>query len=158
MTTKESILAALHKFVAQRPGLEFANYGDGPSYRAELRSITRDCTEARRLLRYVERSSITTEQIIDAAKHSYSGRLSITPTDTGFVLDYCTGQYWPTEYRRAVCAVLSSAIWRYWSTECMPEGEVIDGETRYRGLCVGDYLRRLGRNEFGRGIASRWFH
>jgi hypothetical protein len=142
MTTKESILAALHKFVAQRPGLEFGNYGDCASYRAELRGITRDCTEARRLLRYVERSSMTAEQIIDASKHAFSGRLTITPTDTGYSLSYCTGQYWPTEYRSAVCAVLASAIWAHWRDE----------------TSTGDSLRRAARNEFGRGIASRWFH
>jgi hypothetical protein len=139
---KQALLHALHKFVAQRPGLDFRNYGDGPTYRAEMRSITRDCTEARRLLAYVERSSMTAEQIIGASTRAFSGRLSITPTDTGFVLDYCTGQYWPTEYRRAVCAVLSSAIWNHWRDE----------------TSTGDSLRRAARNEFGRGIASRWFH
>jgi hypothetical protein len=139
---KQALLYALNRFVAQRPGLEFANYGDGPAYRAEMRSITRDCTEARRLLGYVERSSITAEQIIDASKRAFSGRLSITPTDTGYSLSYCTGQYWPTEYRRAVCAVLASAIWNHWRDE----------------TSTGDSLHRAARNEFGRGIASRWFH
>ena len=39
-TRKETIIACLRKFIAQRPGLEFANYGDVALYRAEMRSIT----------------------------------------------------------------------------------------------------------------------
>jgi hypothetical protein len=34
-------------------------------------------------------------------------------------LDYTTGQYWPTEYRRAAAAVLASALWSYWR-DCVP--------------------------------------
>lgn len=34
---------------------------------------------------------------------------------------YCTGQYFPTEYRRAVCAVLASALWDYVREHCMPK-------------------------------------
>lgn len=62
----------------------------------------------------------------------------------GAKLDYCTGQYWQTEYRRAACAVLASAIWSYWR----------DGLT---GENIGDRLRASARRTFGRGIASRWF-
>jgi hypothetical protein len=143
MTPKETILVALRAFVAQRPGLEFGNYGDVAVYRSEMRSITRDCTEARRLLGYVDRSGITAEQIADASKRAFSGRLDISPSGTGgWRVGYCTGQYWPTEYRKAVCAVLASAIWDYWRD----------------ASSTGDSLRRNARNEFGRGIASRWFH
>lgn len=41
-TRKQDIMRALAAFVAQRPGLEYSNYGDPQSYRAEMRSITRD--------------------------------------------------------------------------------------------------------------------
>jgi hypothetical protein len=142
MTSKESLLIALRAFVAQRPGLEFGNYGDVSAYRSEMRSITRDCTEARALLRYVERSGITAERIVAASLRAFSGRLNLAPSGEGWRIDYCTGQYWPTEYRRAVCAVLASAIWYYWR----------DDES------TGESLRRNARLEFGRGIASRWFH
>jgi hypothetical protein len=161
---KQAIIDALSTWIRQRPGLEYANYGDVTSYRAECRSIARDKREAETLLAAVKwRDGITADDVIAAARSAYSGRLTIrmewgwqlVETDTrgkpvgvmtGFdteaealarlaewraagrpqadrnhaqparnraVIDYCTGQYWPTEYRRAVCAVLASALWEY---------------------------------------------
>ena len=143
MATKQQIIDALYKFASQRPGLEFGNYGDVSAYRSEMRSITKDLHQARQLLRAVElRDSITVEQLREGFQ-AYSGRLSIVDTDTGDArLDYCTGQYFPTEYRRAVCAVLASTLW-VWARPDYP---------------TGDKLRSYFRREFGRGIASRWFN
>jgi hypothetical protein len=82
----------------------------------------------------------------------------------GFIIDYCTGQYWPTEYRRAVCEVLASAIWAWKRDQCMPaptlHHNTETGETlhRYKGLRAGDYLRANLKREFGRGMAARWFN
>ena len=152
--TKQTIIDSLRRFARQRPGLEYGNYGDPVAYRAELRSITKDLSEAQRMLRAIElRDSITAEDLLQAARGAFSGRLSIDPA-TG-AIDYCTGQYWPTEYRRAVCAVCASALWSYWrdsasATEGTP--------THQPGIVnMGDYLRRTASREFGRGIASRWF-
>ena len=39
---KEALINALNKFVRQRAGLKFGNYGDVTRYRAEQRAITRD--------------------------------------------------------------------------------------------------------------------
>lgn len=140
MDTKAQIIAALDRWIRQRPGLQFGNYGNVSAYRSEMRSITKDRHEAETLLRYVERSQITGEQLAGAFRHGFSGRLSWD----GAKLDYTTGQYWPTEYRRAVCAVLASAIWDYWR----------DG---MEGDNIGDRLRKSARREFGRAIGSRWF-
>lgn len=139
-TQKTTIIAALDKWIRQRPGLEFGNYGNVSSYRSELRSITKDGSEAKQLLRYVDMSQITGEQLALCFKRAFSGRL----TWDGTKLDYCTGQYWPTEYRRAACSVLASAIWAYWR-------DGMEGEHQ------GDRLRKSAANTFGRGIASRWF-
>lgn len=140
-TRKQSLITALQRFVAQRPGLEFANYGDVSAYRSEMRSITKDRHHAEELLRAVSwRDSITADDILYAAKHAFSGRLAISEPETGrFVLDYCTGQYWPTEYRRAVCSVLSSALWNYWRD-------------------AGDGPIGAARRELPRSIAHRWFN
>ena len=140
-TRKQSLITALQRFVAQRPGLEFANYGDVSAYRSEMRSITKDRHHAEELLRAVSwRDSITADDILHAAKHAFSGRLAISEPETGrFVLDYCTGQYWPTEYRRAVCSVLSSALWDYWRD-------------------AGDGPIGAARRELPRSIAHRWFN
>ena len=141
---KQAIIEALDKFIRQRPGLEWGDYGDHKAYNAEVRSITKDLRQARTLLAAVSwRDSITAESLIDAAKHSFSGRLSIEEKDGKVVIDYCTGQYWPTEYRKAVCAVLASALWDYWR-ENMTEP-------------TGDKIRAFARNSLGRGIADRWF-
>jgi len=148
MDKKQQIIGALYTFIGQRPGLEFGNYGDVPNYRAEVRAIGKDLTQARQLLRYVElRASITGDDIIEASKRAYSGRLTITATDNGAVaIDYCTGQYFPTEYRKAACAVLSQAIWDY-----KRKNTLLPNVT-------GDRLRATFRREFGRGMASRWFN
>ena len=44
----------------------------------------------------------------------YGGRL----TWDGDKLDYCTGQYYPVEYRKAICRALASAIWTYFREDC----------------------------------------
>ena len=150
MDKKQAIIGALYTFIGQRPGLEYGNYGEPVSYRAEVRAIGRDLTQARQLLRYVElRASITADDIIEASKRAYSGRLTITARDDGAIaVDYCTGQYFPTEYRKAACAVLSQAIWAWTSAQCMPADTAKPG----------DYLRASLKREFGRGMASRWFN
>jgi len=166
MDKKQQIIAALHAFISQRPGLEFGNYGEPVSYRAEVRAIGRDLTQARQLLRYVElRASITADDIIAASERAYSGRLSIVARDDGAVaIDYCAGQYFPTEYRKAACAVLSQAIWDWTSAHAMPAPTLHHnsetGETvqRFKGLRAGDYLRASLKREFGRGMAARWFN
>ena len=161
MVDKSTILASLDAWIRQRPGLEFGNYGNVSSYRAEMRSIGKDLQHARALLRYVEwHDSITADMILNAAQ---SGRLSIKVEGDKVRVDYCTGQYWPTEYRPAVCRLLSSVIWDYWRDQCMPEGDLVHnsetGETfkRYQGLRAGDWLRKNAAREFGTNVARRWF-
>jgi hypothetical protein len=143
---KAQIIAALEKWIRQRPGLEFCNYGDVSAYRSESRSITRDLHHAQALLTAISwRDSITAEDLLEAARSSYSGRLSLVKTDSGYRVDYCTGQYWPTEYRRAACAVLSSALWDRFRAD-LPD----DRKT-------GDEIRRTARRELSPAIAQRWF-
>ena len=141
MPSKSTILAAIDAWIRQRPGLEFGNYGDVSSYRSEVRSIGKDLQHARALLRYVEwHDSITAEMILDAAK---SGRLSIVVEGDKVRIDYCTGQYWPTEYRPAVCRLLSSVIWD-WMRANDPRRS-------------GEMIRKAASREFGTSIAQRWF-
>lgn len=132
---KQQIIDALRAFIAARPGLEFANYGDASSYRAEMRGITRDLGDARTLLRAVEWRGVTAEALLEAARGS---RLTINADAT---LDYCTGQYYPTEYRRAVSAICARALWNHWRSPAS----------------TGDTLRNTARREFGRGLAGRYF-
>lgn len=153
---KETLLASLRAFARQRPGLEPANYGDASAYRAESRAITRDLHDVETLLAAVAwRDSITADRLVDAARGAYSGRLAVAePTPGKFEVIYHTGQYFPTEYRRAVCAVLASALWDY-ARECMPEPK--GDRDLYDGLRAGDWLRRYFRREFGARMQRRWF-
>ena len=150
--SKETILSAISAFARQRPGLDFANYGDRKPYFAEVRAITRDLHDYRALLAEIDRCpSVTAEMLLAAAKSAYAGRLSMTADDSGAVaVSYCAGQYWPTEYRKAACAVLAAALWARKRESCMPAdlGKVSPGE----------WLRKSFRQDFGRGIASRWFN
>jgi len=145
--TKEEIIALLDAWIRQRPGLEYGNYGDPVAYRAEIRSIGKDLQHARALLRAVELSGVTAEQLTEAFRDAYSGRLSLIEHKGRPALDYCTGQYWPTEYRRAACAVLASALWDHYR-------DGLDRETEHKG----DILRSQFRRQFGPGIANRWFN
>jgi len=145
-TEKEKIIALLYAFVAQGPRLDFANYGDTAAYRSDARSITKDFGEARQLIRAIElRDAISADMLIRAFSDAYCGRLSYD----GKALDYCVGQYWPTEYRAATCAVCASALWS-WAREfgCAPAKD---------GQSPGSALRAFFKREFGRGMASRWF-
>jgi hypothetical protein len=188
-TKKTAILGALMRFIAQRPGLEFGNYGDVKAYRSEMRAITRDRHDAERLLGAVALANGITGDALQAAfAHAYSGRLScktepkVEPHPThaaGYVagyratLNYCAGQYFPTEYRKAACAVLASALWAYVREHCMPAPRYIQHgsaddlpmstESVYHDartgndVSAGDWIRAHFRREFGRHIAARWF-
>jgi hypothetical protein len=157
---KTQIIQALDSWIRQRPGLEFGNYGDWTAYRSEMRSIGKDLQHARAMLNYVAwHDSITAEMILDAAQ---SGRLSIKAEGDKVTIDYCTGQYWPTEYRPAVCRLLSSVIW-HWMRDNMPKpvtmhnSETGEDVHRIDGLRIGDYLRRQAFRELGASISRRWF-
>lgn len=142
-TLKPRIIEALRAWVAQRPGLEFGNYGDLTSYRSEVRSIGKDLQHARALIDYVAwHDSITSDMILNAAR---SGRLSIVVRDDGKIrVDYVTGQYWPTEYRPAVCRLMSSVIWDWLRDNLLDEA-------------TGDRIRRAASRELGASVARRWF-
>lgn len=170
-TLKQAICDALAAFIRSRPGFDPCNYGDAASYRADQRTAARQKNDAETMLAAVRwRDSITGADLIEAAR---GGRLTIVPArveypnqnpDHGYSvrIDYCTGQYYPTEYRAGVCRVLASALWNY-ARDNMPPGTLHHnsetGETleRYDGLRAGDYLRRKFRAEFGSALQRRWF-
>jgi hypothetical protein len=135
-------MQALFEFTLQRPGLEFGNYGDVSIYRAESRRITKQAHDALALLRYVDWHDSIDADTLRAAL-SDGGRLSMVESDKGIAVDYCTGQYFPTEYRAAVCRVMSALLWRWLREQC-------NCDTR-------DKIQKAARREFGAPIARRWF-
>lgn len=141
---KQAITAALSTWIKQRPGLEYGNYGDPVAYRAELRGIARDLYDARTLLRHVEFSGITADGL-KAAFRAYSGRLQWD----GKQLSYCTGQYWPTEYRKAAAAVCAAALWEHYREDYAASAE--------KDESPGDAIRRNFKQQYGRRMQQRWF-
>ena len=151
---KTQIVLALSAWVSQRPGLDYGNYGDPVAYRAEVRSIGKDLQHARAMINYVAwHDSITAEVILNEFRAG--GRFTCTVDGDKVTLDYCVGQYWCTEYRPAVCRLLSSVIW-YWMRENAP---VDAGPTIAHSNLqdVGGYIRRQAARELGTSIARRWF-
>ena len=143
-TEKSAILSALRNWISQRPGFDSRNY-DAAGYRADCRRVAKQRRDALEMLRFIELSGSITSPMLNAAFHdAFSGRLSWD----GVRLSYCTGQYWPTEYRAAAAAVLASAIWAWLRDECCPHDEPHKG----------DWIRSAARRNFGRGLASRWFN
>lgn len=166
-------MAALYAFICQRSGIEFGNYQSGDwkqsrkCFMGDYRPILRHGKQARQLLRAIElRSSITAQNIIDATR-AFSGRLQLIERDGKVAVDYTTGQYFPTEYRKAACAVLAQCLWDYFRSN-MPEPTVkqygssedlpMRTECLYDGLSAGAYIRKTARREFGRSIVSTWFN
>lgn len=145
---KQQIIALLSAWISQRPGIDARNYISGwndtngrRAYNSEVRKVTQQLHDARTLLNWVESSQITADELT-AAFRAFSGRLQLTNNK----LEYCTGQYWPTEYRAAACAVLASALWDYYRSD-------VESETN-----KGEALHKKFVRLFGRGIASRWFN
>ena len=146
--TKQQLIAALRAFINQRSGIDFRNYQSGDwkasreSFLGDYLPILKRGRQARALLRAVEfRDSITVENLMEASR-AYSGRLQFVENEKGVAVDYCKGQYFPTEYRNAACAVLAQCLWDYWRPD-------------YK---TGDEIRKQARREFGRAIANEWFN
>lgn len=147
--TKAELCAMLAAFISQRPGLDFANYGDVSAYRSESRQITADMHDAFALLDAVAaRDSLTADDM--RAVLMGSGRLTLSEDGR---LGYCTGQYFPTEYRKAAARALASMLWAYWRVyaaplDPSPEGRRIGGES----------IRTAARLAFRRRSVLRYFN
>jgi hypothetical protein len=160
-TLKTEILAALHRFIRQRPGLDYGNYGDPVAYRAELRGITRDLKEAETLLRRVELCpSITGRDLLEIARHS-GGRLKIEATPSGVKIDYTTNQYFSTEYRPAVARFCASVLWDWVRDKAMPSpvyavewknerGEWVETGKSYDNLIMAEMAAKVTREQLQR--------
>lgn len=138
MSTTEKFI----KFANQKPGLSFADYGDRKIYFAEMREITKDLHDFRELLNlaFIRLGSNLEEKLTEYLSKS-SGRLTLKDGK----LQYCTGQYFPTEYRPAVNQVLKSLIW-----DNLREEKDSAGNYLYN---TGDTLRAY----FKRNLSRRCF-
>lgn len=146
MTTipKNTLINALSAFISQRSGIDGRNYGGSrDAFLGDYRPILKHGRHARELLSFVSRRDISADDLISASQSAYSGRLSFVFRGDSAAVDYTTGQYFPTEYRSAACAVLARAVWEYFRTGC--------------NYSSPEQIRKAARREFGRAIASAWF-
>ena len=134
-TDEQSAIAQLAAFAAQNSGIEPRNYYDPfdirngrreayfqgrRAFAQEVRSITADWKRFRHALIQAAIDGVTDADVIREAPHAYSGRLEWVSVDYlrrkhGLNTDYtpgwnyCTGQYFPTEYRKAAACLLETA-------------------------------------------------
>jgi len=143
MTTIEK----LTKFVNQRPNLDFSNYGDVSAYRSESAEITRDRTDYFELLSYAFQRINHLNDAVEKYLQSTSGRLTINKDGN---LEYCTGQYFPTEYRPAANRILANLIFASYRDEIeynSPNNVYKDGN-EIRKAIKRNVSRRLFKNYF----------
>ena len=132
MNTPE-LKALLRAFVAQRPGFEHGNYNTLSAYRADQRRAMNDKADALALI-----NAFPDEAARGFLTDVLKGRLSLE----GDQLEYTAGQYYPTEYRAAVCRAVSDALRALsWA----------QSQERLAETC-----KRMARI-VGRGCANRWF-
>lgn len=116
-------IAALVTFAAQNSGMDSRNYGSAASYRQEARTVTADLHRFTNALQEARAEGVTDADVIAEAPHAFSSRLSWVSKDylrekhgmdTDYTprWDYCTGQYFPTEYRKAAATLLEYAARR----------------------------------------------
>jgi len=125
------VLDAMETFIKQRPGLDPANYGLDReqwryssseqrkdalrSYRQEVRDIGKDRKRALKALQSARNPYTWMNQpdLLAEAFSAFSGRLQWD----GEKLNYCTGQYFCTEYRKAAATVLERYVSLCWDRE-----------------------------------------
>jgi hypothetical protein len=119
ITIQKSYIQLLTKFANQRPGLDFQDYADVQLFRQESRGITKDLHDFTELLRYARLRVNNLDDKIEAYLRTTSGRLRL---DEHGMLEYVTGQYFPTEYRPASARVLANIIWADYRDEKRADG------------------------------------
>jgi len=142
---KHAILDLLETFATQRPGLNFADYGDVDIYRQDYREhCEKPLRDFRQLLSAVRwRDSLDADAIREGIRGGFGSRIELRENEGR--IDYTPGQCGALEYRHAACAVLSRALWNHWR-EDTPDG-----------MTPREHITRTARREFGRGISARYF-
>ena len=141
----------IEKFVSfanQRPGLEYANYGEPTSYRQEGREITKDLHDFRELLTLAYRRIENLDNAIEMYLKNSSNRLTLNAKGE---LEYCTGQYFPTEYRPAANRVLSNLIWASYRDE-------IEHNTPNNVYKNGNEIRAAIKRQVSRRVMKNYFN
>jgi hypothetical protein len=128
----EKIFSAFDAFIAQRSGIDWHNYASNgadtegiKALRADQRTIAADGKRARTALRLAQSYPFNAQAMADALR-AFSGRLELVEYRAKVTgeskhggmpyeemrqrLGYTTGQYFPTEYRKAAATVLEAYV------------------------------------------------
>lgn len=144
MNTTEKLL----KFVNQRPGLDFSNYGEIRSYRAEMREITKDRSDFYELFALANARIDNLNEVLTDYLQKSSGRLTLNADGN---LEYCTGQYFPTEYRPAANRVLANIIFADYRDE-------VHTNTPNPVYPDGNAIRKAIKRNISRRVAKNYFN
>ena len=134
MNTPE-LKALLRAFVARRPGFDYRNYNTAGAYRADQKRTMRDKADALALINAFPDDA---DPRFLVGVLSSGNRLSLE----GGELRYTAGQNYPTEYRAAVCRVVSDALHAH-----------LYSHEKQSLQTVRQRMARI----VGRGCANRWF-
>lgn len=148
MTKTQKTTEKLVKFVNQRPGLDFCNYGDIAAYRSESREITKDRQDFFELFTLASRRVENLEQALTSYLTNTSGRILINKDGN---IEYHTGQYFPTEYRPAANRVLANLIWASYRDE-------VETNTPNPVYSDGNEIRKAIRRNLSRRVAKNYFN
>lgn len=124
-TTEVNTINLLVNFVNQRPGLNFADYGNRAYYLQDYREILKDLHSFNEFFKLASRRIDNLNAVLFDYLIKSNDRLTLKESNGVFKLQYITGQYFPTEYRSAACRVLCSIIWNDYANEINSNGEYI---------------------------------
>jgi hypothetical protein len=135
------LISLLIKFTNQKPGLDPREYGASyQEYRREARRITKDRHDALVLVSAVAERPAAIGKLRHYLETS-GDRLTLSADK----LEYCVGQYFPTEYRPAVARACASALWAYWRDDVhggtLEAGDIRDSARRtFRSKRIREYF------------------
>lgn len=145
-----NFISLLSNFVAQRPGFDLCNYASMKDYRSDYYRTLKYKKSFEALLIQAERifSFEDLNKALGDRLKNNSGRLTYKIDRAQ--LEYCTGQYFPVEYRSAAFSVLFYSVWDL-TRDLLQDGK----EEHITGPEIRAYLsKRLGGNK----VALKWIN
>ena len=143
ITDCAEVFKAIEGFIKRRSGLDSRDYWTNDAWNArsegrkafmsDYRQVVKDGARARQALELARSLQPMKPELLADSFQAFSGRLEWKPAPsnsdgvtTGLLsgsLNYCTGQYFPTEYRKAAASVLETyiAAWRQWYASTNPQ-------------------------------------
>lgn len=145
-----NFISLLSQFVAQRPGFDLCNYASMKDYRHDYYRTLKYKKAYESLLIQAERMFYLEDlnTALGERLKNNSGRLTYK-IDLA-ELQYCTGQYFPVEYRYAAFSVLFYTVWDL-TRNLLQEGK----EEHITGHEIRAYLNKRFR---GNKVALKWIN